>query len=113
MRKEKRKKEIKRRKNFFPTLIALILSWGLVFAVIYFVSPTSFGAIPILFILIFIAYVFTFSTLFANSRRGLISALALILFLILRFLGVGHILNFLLILGLAITIEFYLSRNSP
>lgn len=100
------------RKNFFPTLIALVLSWGLVFTVIYFASPTSLGAVPALFILIFIACVFTFSTLFANSRRGLISALALTLFLILRYLGIGHILNFLLISGLAITIEIYLSRNS-
>jgi hypothetical protein len=113
MRKEKRKKEIKRRKNFFPTLIVLILSWGSIFAVVYLIDPTSLGAVPAFFILVFIASIFTFSTLFANTRRGVISALALTLFLVLRYLGIGHILNFLLIFGLAITIEVYFSRNSP
>ncbi len=112
MRKEKRKKEIKRRKNFFPTLIVLVLSWGLIFALIYSVDPTSPGAVPAFFILVFIASLFTFSTLLANSRRGLLSTLVLTFFLLLRYLGVGHLLNLLLLLGLAITTEIYLSRNS-
>jgi hypothetical protein len=37
--------------------------------------------------------------------------LGLILFLFLRYLGIGNIINFLLILGLAISIEAYFYKN--
>lgn len=80
---------------------------------VYFVDPSTFSIIPVFFIILFVALLFTLSTLFANTRRGATTALAIILFLVLRFLGVGNILNLLLILGLIITTEIYFSKNSP
>jgi uncharacterized membrane protein YbhN (UPF0104 family) len=111
MRKDIRKEQIRKRKNFFPTLLLTILLWVLAGGMIYLVEPDSFGAIPIFFILVFLALLFTASTIFANTRRGLITALGLTIFLFLRYLGVGNIINFLLIAGLGLTIEIYFSRR--
>ncbi len=109
MKKERRSKEVKLRKNFFPTLIVILILWSLVAAIIYFANPETFGMIPLFFILLFLSLGITLSTLFANTRRGIISAVAITIFIILRYLGVGNIVNFLLLLGLAIVIELYFS----
>ncbi|OGM18664.1 hypothetical protein A2686_04325 [Candidatus Woesebacteria bacterium RIFCSPHIGHO2_01_FULL_38_10] len=106
-----RKKEIKLRKNFFPAMLLTILLWlGVVF-IIYFVNPSDLGAVQLFFIISFLASLFTFSTLLANTRRGLLIAIGLTIFLVLRYLGVGNILNLLLILGLTITTEIYFSKK--
>jgi hypothetical protein len=106
-----RRKKIRRRKNFFPTLIIIVVSWFTIAAIIYFVNPAMLGIVPLFFLIIFIALLFTFSTLLANSERGLIIASTATLFLLLRYLGVGNIINFLLIVGLGITTDLYLSKN--
>ena len=106
-----RQKQIKLRKNFFPTLIITVFLWLLVGLVVYFVDPEGSGTIILFFFLTFLATFFTFSTLFANSRRGLITSSGLTIFLILRYLGVGNILNFLLLTGLGIATEFYFARK--
>jgi len=85
----------------------MLLLWAGLAGLIYFVEPDSPLAVIAFFALFFFALLFTFSTVFANSRRGLITSLALFVFLILRYLGVGNILNFLLIAGVAVTIELY------
>lgn len=99
MRKEARRKEVKLRKNFFPTLLITITLWTLLAGLIYFVDPNSFGAVPVFFLLGFLALIFTFSILLANSILGIVYSLGLIFFVILRYFGIGNILNFLLILG--------------
>lgn len=109
--KQKRKEQALRRKNFFPTLILTILLWTAVGALVYFVEPDSFGAIPAFFVVVFFALLFTFSTIFANTRRGFLASLGITAFLILRYLGVGNILNFLLIAGLIIVLELYFLRR--
>lgn len=106
-----RSQKARLRKNFLPTLLVTILLWGLIGGIVYFVEPESFGAVPFFFVFIFFALLFTFSLVFGNKRRGLIATISLTLFLILRYFGIGNALNFLLITGLAITVEFYLSRN--
>ena len=106
-----RRKKIRRRKNFFPTLIIIVISWFAVAAIIYFINPAILGIVPLFFLIFFIALLFTFSTLLANSERGLIIAFTATLFLLLRYLGVGNIINFLLIVGLGITTDLYLSKN--
>ncbi|HJX59370.1 hypothetical protein A2V61_03825 [Candidatus Woesebacteria bacterium RBG_19FT_COMBO_47_8] len=112
MKGKLRQKQIRERKNFFPTLAVTILLWIALFGLVYFVEPDTFGAFFVFFALVFFALLFTFSTAFANSRRGLLTASALTLFLILRSLGVGHIINFLLIAGVTISIEIYFAKNS-
>lgn len=109
--KEERKNRIKNRKNFFPTLIVTMLFWLGSFAIIYFVEPDTFGIIPIFFIVIFFSLLFSFATVFANTRRGMIISFSLIMFLFLRYLGIGNILNALLLLGVAITTEIYFIKQ--
>jgi len=111
VRKELRQKKVKLRKNFLPTLIVAILLWLGVVSIIYFVEPDTFGILPVFFFLVFLALLFTLSLLFAHTRRGALIAVGLTLFLILRYLGIGNILNFLLILGIAITIELYFIKK--
>jgi hypothetical protein len=107
----RRKKQVKMRKNFFLTLIIIVFLWLTVAFVIYFIDPSSPGAIPLFFTLFFLVSLFTLSTLFANTRRGVLTTLGLTFFLLLRYLGVGNILNFLLIIGLLITTDLYLSNK--
>lgn len=111
MKKELRKQQVLKRKNFFPTLLITIVLWVLLGALVYFVDPNTFGVIPLFFITFFISLLFTFSLIFADSRRGLITSVSLILFTVLMYLGVGNVLNLVLILAIAICIELYLART--
>ena len=106
-----RRKKIRKRKNFFPTLIIIIISWFIAVAIIYFINPATLGAVPLFFLIFFITLLFTFSTLLVNFEKGLVIAFTATLFLLLRYLGVGNIINFLLIVGLGITTDLYLSKN--
>jgi hypothetical protein len=103
------KKSALKRKNFFPTLVITILLWISLAGLVYFIAPDTFGAVPIFFIGLFVALLFTFSLVFASSRRGLITSLSLSLFLILMYLGVGNFLNLVLITAIAVCIELYFS----
>ena len=109
--KENRKRKIKYRKNFLPTLIVTILFWLGSFAIIYFIEPDAFGIIILFFIIFFLSLLFTFATIFANTRRGIIISLSLIFFLFLKYLGIGNILNAILILGVAISTEVYFIKQ--
>ena len=111
MKKEERKKEVRLRRNFFPTLIVILILWSATAGVVYFVEPDTFGAVPLFFTILFLSFLFTFSTLFAHTRRGVLAALGLTFFLILRYLGVGNLLNFLLIFGIIIAAELYFSKK--
>ena len=110
-----RRREIKaqklKRKNFFPLLIITLILWLLLGGVIYFVDPSTFGAVPLFFLIIFLTLFFTASIVFANSKRGLIITSFATFFIFLRFLGVGNLLNLVLLLGLVITIELYFSKK--
>lgn len=107
MKRQLRKEQVLKRKNFLPTLLLTILFWILLGALIYFVDPATFGVIPLFFITVFVALLFTFSLIFANSRRGFFVSLSLSLFSILMYLGIGNWLNLVLILAIATCIELY------
>jgi len=106
-----KRRKLKLRKNFFPTLLAIVFLWITLFFLVYFVEPNKTGAIPFFFALLFLSFLFTFSMLFANTRRGFIAAAGIVLFAFLRFVGVGSAFNFILILGLLISVEVYLSHH--
>ncbi len=110
MRNNIRKEQQLKRKNFLPTLIISMVLWALLGGIVYFVDPDTFGALPIFFVLLFLSFLFMFSLLFASTRRGLITSISLSLFSILLYLGVGNILNLVLILAIAICVELYLAR---
>ncbi len=105
------KKEVLKRKNFLPTLIVTLFLWLTLGGVVYFLEPDTFGLLPLFFVLAFFAFLFTFSIIFSQTRRGFLTALGLTLFLILRYFGIGNVLNFILIAGILVTIEFYFSRR--
>ncbi|MDP3994598.1 MAG: hypothetical protein Q8P91_02110 [bacterium] len=110
MKKDIRHKQILKRKNFFPTLLITVLLWLLLAGLVFFVDPEDFFVIPTFFFVFFLAFLFSFSIIFSNTRRGLVAALGLILFLILRFFGVGNILNLILIIAILVCFELYFSR---
>lgn len=101
-----------RRKNFLPALIVTIFLWLSLGGIIYFIDPDVWGVKIIFFVLCFLACLFTFSTIFANTRRGTLTALGLTVFLILRYFGIGNILNFLLIAGILVATEIYFCYSS-
>lgn len=107
----KLKEQKLKRKNFLPTLAVTILLWGLLSGLIYFVDPNTFLVVPLFFVLLFTSLLFTFSLIFASSRRGLIASLSLSLFLLLMYLGVGNVLNFSLIVAIAVCIELYFNSK--
>ncbi|HLE49232.1 MAG TPA: hypothetical protein VI819_04365 [Patescibacteria group bacterium] len=107
-----RKTEVKLRKNFLPTLIVTLLLWLGVFSIIYWVDPFATWAIFLFFINIFFAIFFTLSIVFANTRRGLLGAIVLLIFLVLRYFELGHLVNFFLLAGIAITAEIYILRRN-
>jgi len=109
MKRELRKQQVLKRKNFFPTLLITVLLWIATAALIYFVDPGTFAAIPVFFVAIFFSLLFTFSLIFADSRRGTIATIASTLFLTLLYLGVGNFLNLILIVAIAGSIELYFS----
>ncbi len=98
-----------KRKNFLPTLLVTTLLWLGTAGIVYFIDPGAFGATPLFFIVVFFTLLFTFSLLFASSRRGMTLSVSLLLFLLLLYLGVGNILNLILIVAIAVSIELYFS----
>jgi hypothetical protein len=111
MRKTHRKQQVLKRKNFLPTLLITALLWIIIAGLIYFVDPFTFGAIPLFFLISFLTLLFTSSLIFADRRRGFITALSLTFFGLLLYLGVGNIINFLLIVAIAVTIELYFNAK--
>lgn len=107
----RRQQEVKLRKNFSLTLFLTILLWIGVISVIFFLDPYQPWSIPVFFLILFFALFFTLSIVFINSRRGFFASLGLTLFAVLRYFGVGNILNLLLIIGVFTTIEIYLSKK--
>jgi hypothetical protein len=102
-----------RRKNYLPTLILILVLWGLLGVMLAYVEPELIkdiviaGAYLPFFLLFFPASFFTAAIIWGNSRRGFLTAAAITIFLILRVFQLGNILNLLLILGIVIAIDRY------
>lgn len=100
-----------RSKNFLPTLVITILLWILTGIIIFFVDPATFFVVPLFFLLIFFATLFTLSIALASSRHGLLLASGLTMFLILRYFSLGNLLNLILLAGIIISLEYYLGKK--
>lgn len=102
-----------RRKNYWPTLVLIVILWSLLGLMIAFVEPVLVkdilipGAYLPFFLLFFPASFFTFAVVWGNTRRGLLTAAGLTLFFLLRIFGLGNPLNLLLILGILIAVDRY------
>lgn len=60
-------------------------------------------------IIFFPASFFTLAVILADSKRGLLGAVGLSGFLLLRVLKLGNVLNLLLLVGILVAIERYFS----
>jgi hypothetical protein len=109
---------MRKRKNFFITLVLILLFWTLQFFIIFFVEPKSIKDLLIpdaylpFFINLFLALFLTSAVLFANSRRGLFISLGVITFLYLRLFGLGNILNLFLIVSIIFVLELYFKKQN-
>jgi len=102
---------MRRRKNFLPTLLLAILFWLVWGWLVYSFAPTDNVLLIAFFLLLFLASFLTLALIFANSRRGFITALGLICFLILRFYQLGNVLNLVLLGGILVTLNLYLAKR--
>jgi len=100
-----------RRKNFLPTLIITILLWFCLGALVYFIQPGIPGALVLFFVLVFFTLLFTFSIIFANTRRGILASSVTTLFALLVYFGIGNFLNLFLLLGIGLTLDVYFVKN--
>lgn len=100
-----------KRKNYFLTFLLTIFFWLLLAVYVYFVDPQSPFAVPGFMTIFFLAFLFLSSIIFTGLTHGLIATIALEVFLLLRLFGVGNILNFLLLLGVAIALDIYFWRK--
>lgn len=107
-----RKKEKKFRKSFLPTFVITVLLWTGTFGIVYFIDPYKKGAIPLVFTAILFALFFTLSIVFMNSRRGFLTATAITVFIILRYFGIGNLLNLFLIAGISVAMDIYFSKQN-
>jgi len=104
----------KRRKNYLPTLILIVVLWGLLGVIVSQVEPELVKDILVpglylpFWLVFFPASFFMLAVVMGNSRRGLVMALGLTGFLILRVYQLGNLLNLLLIVGMVVAMDRYL-----
>lgn len=77
---------------------------------IYFVNPNEQGVIILFFVLLFVNVFYTVSLFVKVKRRLVVVTGSLLLFVFLRFVGQGNVLNLLLLGGSVVAFEFYYSK---
>ncbi len=105
--KEKRKEMILKRKNFLPSLVITILLFLALVLLIYFTDPSFQFFLVLFFAIVLLLFLFFLSILFGNTRRGFLVSLVITIFLLLRYLGIGNLLNLFLLISLGVIIEIY------
>ncbi len=98
-------------KNFLPALLLALFFWVNVIFIVVYVSPSSVFAICYLLFAIFMALFLTLSLVLANSRRGFLLGVGVVVFLALRFFNIAHFLNLILLVGILISLEVYLRKR--
>lgn len=110
--------KVRRRKNFFITLLLIIFFWCTFGFMIYFIEPEAIKdfILPDSYFLFFLnlalALFFTFAILFSHSRRGLLITFGVIIFLILRLNRLDNTFITLLIIASLSTLEYYFTRRN-
>ncbi|MBI2036086.1 hypothetical protein HYT17_00400 [Candidatus Microgenomates bacterium] len=99
-----------RRKNFFPTVVAILFSWGSLAYLIYKIPPTD-AWIAGFFLLLFLSLFLSASLLFNNTRRGFLVAGGLTVIALLRFFHLFYPLYIILVIALLVTIEVYFLKK--
>jgi len=105
----------KRRKNYLPTLVTMVILWGLLGGLVYWVEPKLVKDILIEglylpFFLLFLPAIFlTLAVILGNTKRGLLISLGLTGMLILKVYEIENWLNFILVAGIVVAVDRYLS----
>ncbi|MEK7526073.1 MAG: hypothetical protein AAB546_01180 [Patescibacteria group bacterium] len=90
-----------------PAIFIALLGWVFAVILVLFIDPQMQIAVPVFFVIVFINIFTTCLVLLKNKKRSFLYSLALILFLFLRYFGMGSLLNFILIIGIVISIEIF------
>ncbi len=104
---QKWKHQVLKRKNFAPTFVITIALWLSVILLIINTDPNQLGVVHLFFVLLFLASFLTGAILLVNTRRGLLIAMGITLFLFLRFIGTGSIISAAILIALLSLIELY------
>ena len=75
------------------------------------IPPTSTFLLLAFFFLLLVALFLTSALIWANSRRGLLTALFVILVLVFRYYQIGNFLNLILLLAIFMALEIYFSKQ--
>lgn len=102
------------RRRFITYLLFLLLSLTIIIFVIFFINPSKdvlfldFAIHPVLifFILIFLAIYFLFSYILLNKREGTLLSIFILVFFILRYLGITSPVYLVLLFIILFLIEW-------
>jgi hypothetical protein len=107
MRGRRNKSGERTRESYLPDFICALLCLFFAAFMVYFVDPSTFLAVPFFFGAVFLMFYFLFLILFKNNKEALVFSGFILIFLALRYFKIGNLINFLLLIGIAITIFFY------
>lgn len=102
---------MRRRKNFLPSFILAIFFWIVCLFILIYISPDSNFAIFSFLFAIFLALILTLALFLANTRRGFLFALGIILFLILKWQKLANVLNNFFLLAVVLLLETYFTKR--
>ena len=90
-----------------PYILIALVSLFLLLGMFFFTSPDSLLVVLVLFALVAV-FVFSLAmSVFLNKKRSLVIASAVLTYLALSVLGLGNILNAMLVAGVAIALDRY------
>jgi hypothetical protein len=102
-------------KRYGLLMAILVANWAAIAWIVFKVNPESLrdmifpnSYFPMI-VLLFSGLFFLLSILFLSARRALRWSLGMVFFVTLRIHGLGNLLNGILILGILLVIEYYLS----
>jgi hypothetical protein len=102
---------MKKRRNFLPSFLVTLLFSLLLTYIILFIPPDSVFNLFLFYLILFLLTFFIFAFIFANSRRGFLLSLCLVLILFLKQEQLLSWLNFILVLGIGFSVEIYFSKT--
>jgi len=106
----------RKRKNYLPSLILLLISWAALGLMVYFVEPQLVKNIIIpnfylpFFINLFLCLFLSLSFILNNSKRGFLWSLGVVVFLIFRLYKIGNLLNAILIVGCLLSLDYHFTN---
>ena len=112
-RKEKKLRKRVIQKYYGRLVVATFLSWGVIGLVVFKVDPENIKNLVVpnsylLFMLLLLAGLFfLLSIILMSSKRALWWSMLMVIFIYLRVMGVGSLINGLLLLAVGVTFDVY------